>query len=88
MLRVKPDMAIKAERFGEFLPEVSATALAGDPANHFADQPSVGQRVIAVFGARLPPGILLRERAGHRLPIKQRLRGERLADGGQAGAMA
>ena len=70
VLLVQTDMAVQTERLCNLVAEVGAQALARDPANHLADQPSVSQRVVAVTGARLPPWFLFGERGGHRLPIK------------------
>ena len=77
--RVESDVAIDAERLHDFVAKISADAFAGDAANDFADEPSVGDRVIAVLGAGRPPGLFGRERRRHHVPIISRVLGQRLA---------
>src|SRR5713226_7147091 len=60
--RIEPDMRVEPERRHQLVAEESSGRLAADSADHFADQPSVGDRVIAVLGARRPPRLLLGER--------------------------
>src|SRR5579885_1420353 len=82
-------MAIEAERTGDFIPEIGAEGgFATDATDHFADQPAEGHGVITVTGARPPPRLLLGQRRAHRLPVQKRRIVERLADGGEARAMA
>ncbi len=81
-------MRIESQRRGDLVTEVRAHRLATGAANHLAHQPSVGNRMIAVPGARLPPWLLLGESRAHRIPVVERLGCELLAHRGQTGPMA
>ena len=54
----------------------------------FANQPAVGDRLIAVALARCPPRGFCRQGIDHQLPVVQRLGGQHFADGGQPGLVA
>src|SRR5690348_9859829 len=88
MLGGKSDVAVDTERFRDLVAEIRAETLARDAAHHFADQPSVGEGVVAVVRARLPPWLLRGECGSHCVPVKNVIRLEWLANRGEAGAMA
>ncbi len=56
----EPDPEVETERRGDLVVEVGADGLAGDAADHLADEPAVGGRVVAVLRAGLVVRDLLR----------------------------
>src|SRR5208337_4626625 len=68
-LRAAADVELNAERIGDRLADHRANAPARDATDHLTDEPAVGERVVTVGGAGLPPGLLLRQRLYHRVPL-------------------
>jgi hypothetical protein len=56
VLGLGTDVVIRAQRAGNILGEELLERLAADAADDLTDQGSVGDRVIADGGTRLPPG--------------------------------
>lgn len=78
---------VDAERSGDLLPQELPRQQAGDPADHFADQESEGDRVVAGPGAGLPPGFGGRRPGAGQLPVVQLGQAVRLPETGQAGTV-
>src|SRR5262245_64277929 len=68
-LRSGSDVELAAKRTRDFLLEEFAERLARRAANHFADQRTVGDRVIANTLARCPPRLLARKKVNGRLAL-------------------
>ena len=81
------DLEVGAERPGDLLGHELLERLAGDPAQHLADQVPEVQRVVAGRGARLPPRRLRREPGGRLVPVVQVLDDGRLVQPGHAGGV-
>ena len=86
--RGEANISVGAERTGDLLAEVSAEALARDTADDFTDQPAEGDRVVAMLGAGLPPGLLAGEFGGDLLPTKDVVELEGGANRGHASFVA
>src|SRR6266851_647530 len=84
---VESDMAVNPKRRRDLVFEIRTDAFAGDAPNHFANQPSVSQCMIAMLRPRLPERLLGRERRDHRIPVEDRLARKHLANSRQTRAM-
>ncbi|MNN47827.1 hypothetical protein D3C81_1622660 [compost metagenome] len=88
LLISQTDMEIQPQRLGDPRHDGIARSAAIDPANQFADQPTEGDRRVAVRAIWRPPGLFLRQCIGHRLPVVERFGREHPAQRRQTGAMA
>ena len=86
--RGQPDPELETERLGDLVVPERAEALAGDAPHDFADEVAVGDRVVAVRGARLPVGLLHLDRVDDRIPGEHLFGGERRVDGGETRLVA
>jgi len=85
--RGEADVQVEPERAGDLVAQVRADGLAAHAPDHLAHQPAVRDGVVAVVLVGGPPRLLRSERGGHARPVEHRLGRQRLADGGEAGAM-
>ena len=81
------DVGVESERGGELVPPVATDWAAVDASDDFADEPAVGEGVVAVLLAGGPPGFLLGEGFAHCVPVEEVFHDERSSDGGHAGTV-
>ena len=65
----QPDVRVESEWCGHFVGEESANRAAVDPPDDLADEPAVGDGVVAVRRARLPARRLGGQAGAHRLEV-------------------
>src|SRR5439155_449554 len=80
-----PEVKVGIQRPGDLAPKERADALPAHATHDLADEEAEGVDVVAVGPAGLPPGLLLRERGRHELPVVHGKAGKRAADLGDVG---
>lgn len=84
----QPDVDVGAERFGDLGPQVLTDRAARDPAEHLAHDEAEGGHVVALRGARLPPGLGGGQLFADVVPIRDLLPAHPGARPDHAGAVA
>ena len=87
MHRVQTDVEVRFERFGHVLTEHLSDASTPRSTNDLAHQKAVGDRVVSVLGARLPPGLLFRKCVTHGRPVEECLSRQGFSDRRQSALM-
>ena len=82
------DVDVDAEGFGDFFAEVLAECATGDAADDLAEDEAEADHVIALCGARLPPGFGSCEVVADGVPVEGLVRSEAATGADDAGAMA
>ena len=72
VLRLGAEVEVESDRLAQVRLQMPSDRVAGDPADHLADQKALGVGVVAVRLAGRPPRRLLGERRRHQAPIEHR----------------
>src|SRR5207237_203304 len=83
--RRQPDVELEAERAGDLVCDDRARRPPRDAGDDLADEPPVGDRVVAVVGARLPQRTLPRQQRDGPLPAHDVVERDELVQCGQPG---